>query len=126
MATKWILDASVAVKLFATEPDSEAVRLFLDKATFDASLAAPALLRYEIGNALTKHGKVPADLDARLAKTLAVVQTIDPTDVAVHCGPLSYYDASYLALAVEQKAGLLTADDKLRKAAKKLGIEVGP
>ncbi len=46
--------------------------------------------------------------------------------VVAHCGSLSYCDAAYRAFAVEQKAGLVTADEKLRKAAKRLGIEVAP
>lgn len=123
MATEWVLDASIAAKLIVTEPDSERTRDFLDG--LDADLIAPSLLRYEVGNAVTKRGPFER-LEAIIEGTLAAVLAVDPVDVTSHCGPLSYYDAAYLALAVERKAGLLTADEKLRKAAKKLGIEVGP
>lgn len=126
MVTSWVIDASIATKLLLAEPDSEAVRAFLDKASAETRLLAPALLRYEVGNAATKGRQVPLGLDADIAKALAIVDHVEPTEVAAHCGPLSYYDASYLALAIEHKAGLLTADERLRKAAKKHGVPVGP
>lgn len=125
MVTDWVMDASIGVKLLATEPDSESCRSFIDGMPATARLLAPGLLRYEVGNALTKRGPIP-NLERLIADALAPVETVDPNDVAGHQAGLSYHDAAYLALAVEQKAGLLTADDKMRKAAKEHGVPVGP
>lgn len=125
MATKWVVDASIAVKLLLAEPDSEQVRDLIDQAILSSQLIAPFLLRYEVGNAVCKRGLAPI-VESMAAKALAPIHRLEPLDIAPFVGPLSYYDASYLALAIEQKAGLLSADEKMRKAAKKHGIEVGP
>lgn len=124
MATSWVVDASIAVKLFRSEPDSLSVRRMFADLAMEQRALAPSLLRYEIGNACSR--PAIAGLEPALQRFLAGIQTIEPQDVARFTDGLSYYDAAYLALAIEQKAGLLTVDDKLRKAAKKLGIEVGP
>lgn len=125
MATDWVVDASIAVKLLASEPDSEHYRAFVADFPVGGRLLAPALLRYEVGHALTKRGPVE-NLENQLAKGLALIEQLEPVDVAGRQGGLSYYDAAYLALAIEQKAGLLTADAKLRQAAERHGVEVGP
>ncbi len=124
MATDWVVDASIGVKLVVEEPDSAEVSAFLAGLPPTTRLLAPSLLRYEIGNACMK--KKAKDAERLIQALITNLQAIEPIDVAAHFGPLSYYDAAYLALAVEQKAGLLTADDKLRKAARARGIEVGP
>ncbi len=119
------MDASIACKLIKPEADSAAVRLFVAGLHENTRLVAPGHLRYEVGNACLRNHAV-VDLEAHLTHLAAVVDTINPRDVARFTEGLSYYDAAYLALAIEQKAGLLTADDKMRKAAVKHGVPVGP
>lgn len=123
MATDWVMDASIAVKLLQREQDSQTVIAFL-AGLEDLRLLAPALLRYEVGQVCIRNKQT--GIEEKLLDLGNVVDTVEPDDVAAHASSLSYYDAAYLALAIEQKAGLLTADDKLRKAAKKRGIPVGP
>lgn len=125
MATDWVLDASIASKLFLNEVDSPFVERFFAEMPKDQRPIAPSLLRYEIGNACAKRG-LAVGLEPEVVRFLAGIQTMEPRDIARFTDGLSYYDAAYLALAVEQKAGLLTADEKLRKAAKKHGIPVAP
>lgn len=125
MGTDWVVDASVAVKLLALEEDSEVLREFFSQLPAGSRLLAPSLLRYEVGHALSKHATVP-NLEYLLAHGLATVERTDPVDVATSQGNLSYYDAAYLALAIEQKAGLLSADERLRKAARRHGLPLGP
>lgn len=125
MATSWVVDASIATKLLLAESDSEAVRAQFDRRALDGHLMAPSLIRYEIGNAVARHG-APRNLDAMLRMALSLVERVEPKDAARFCGPLSYYDAAYLALAVESKANLWTADETLRKAAKKHGVPTQP
>lgn len=122
MAIDWVVDASAAVKLATAEADSETFRGLVEGVA--GRLLAPSLLRYEVGNALAGKGTLASD--EMLLAALAFVERIEPHDVAPYCKPLSYYDAAYLALAVEHKAGLLTADDRMRKAAKRHGVPVAP
>lgn len=121
----WVIEASIAVKLPAAEPDSELYRTFVGEFPASHRLLAPSLLRFEVGNALTRQRRLP-HLDALLTKALAPIEILDPMDIAGRQEGLSYHDAAYLALAIEQKAGLLAADDGLRRAAKRHRLPVEP
>ncbi len=124
-ASDWVLDASVAVKFFVAEPDSAAIVAKLKAQPSAARRIVPSLLRYELGSACVKRG-VTSNLEPALREFFADLEVVEPRDPARFTPALSYYDASYLALAVEQDAGLLTTDEKMRKAARKHGIEVWP
>lgn len=124
MATDWVVDASVAAKLFLPEADSSAVRAWFAALPREQRLLAPSLLRYEIGNACRKPS-VP-EMEQAIRRFMSGLHVVEPDEVARFAKDLSYYDAAYLALAIEQKAGLLTADAKLREAAKRHGVQVAP
>lgn len=122
MVTEIVVDASIIAKFAIVETDSASVSARFGELVRHNRLLAPSLLRYEVGNAVAKQRK---DFQESLVqKALAGVETRDPTDVAAHAKSLSYYDAAYIALAVEQKAALWTADAKMAKAARKAGVPV--
>lgn len=90
-----------------------------------ASLCAPALLRYELASiARSKIRAAPSLRDAILSQLAGILELsihwieIDPPIVvrlAIETG-LTTYDASYLAVALERRAELVTFDRRLRRA----------
>ncbi len=88
------------------------------------SLIAPSILKYEIGNALKSSVKRKRlnNIDAEKIYSSFLnfpIQYLSPnysdTMTLSLKYDLSYYDASYLCLAQEQKAKLLTLDKKLKE-----------
>ena len=117
-----VVDASVAAKWFLPERDSESARsLRLAHLDARASLVAPAILPYEVGNALRFHPHLGADVVGRAVAQLLDVQVrLDPPspealDAAVRVAfrtGLTVYDACYLALAERLDCPLYTADKR--------------
>src|SRR5688572_3922902 len=116
-----VVDASVAVKWFVAEVESDlAARLLLQK----VALSAPALLLTELANALWNRWRrslIPADLaDAAIQDVWRYlsrwVQTEPLLPEAMRLSrsldhPI--YDCCYLVLARREDAPLLTADKRL-------------
>ncbi len=122
--TAYVIDASVILKWFVPEEHSEpALRL---KRT-DARLHAPAFLTLEVGNVLLKkrrRGELAAqDVEDiwRAFRHAPVRRHADETlvlaafDLAHHTKQ-SVYDSLYLALAMELRLPLLTADRRFYHA----------
>lgn len=120
-----VLDASIAIKWFHGEPDSEAAERIRDRiVNRELRIVVPSLFFYEVANALTcKAGsEVNAILEAHKVLTglpLQIVEVInsvlaDAIQVA-HRHHLSIYDAIYVALAMSIDGILLTADEKLAR-----------
>jgi predicted nucleic acid-binding protein len=132
--TRYVIDASIVLKWFLRdEADGLSSLAVLERfLTGTVDLIAPALLEFEVINGLRIAGKrgrmsnesIEAaaraflDLDLRFVplsfyaeKALKIAEKYD----------LSVYDASYLALAADSGIDLLTADEKLLKAAKDMG-----
>ncbi|MGB3582021.1 MAG: type II toxin-antitoxin system VapC family toxin [Roseiarcus sp.] len=116
-----VIDASALAALVFSEPEAGEVVNRLE----GARLAAPSLLDFELANVcLTKMRREPGKRDAVRAafrlghrmkvKTVAVDHAA-VTDLAEATG-LTAYDASYLWLARELKAELVTLDRKLAAA----------
>jgi predicted nucleic acid-binding protein len=117
-----VVDASAVAAMLFGEPEGVAVGAELE----GASLAAPALLVFEIGNiCIKKLRRFPEKrsatvsalgLFARMNIDLAEVDLIGVTLLADQSG-LSAYDASYLWLARNLNAELVTLDRRLAAAA---------
>ena len=116
---KWVIDASVAVKWLAPEPDSP-----LAEALLDDELIVPDLLFAEVGNVLWKK-QLRGEMDA--AVTQLGVRWLLHVPVHVHDSAslladalalalqLQHpaYDCFYLALAHRVDVPLVTADRRL-------------
>ncbi|MBI4526573.1 MAG: type II toxin-antitoxin system VapC family toxin [Deltaproteobacteria bacterium] len=125
MAAKIVVDTSVLIKWIKTKDEQlleEARRLLRQVEVKPLDVHVPALLLYEVGNILL----LKTDLDAgSLNQAVEDLETL-PFIVAPPATPLlkraarvgkqfnlTFYDASFLALAVELDCPLITADGPL-------------
>jgi predicted nucleic acid-binding protein len=120
----FVVDASVVLKWFFPETQSDAARRLLDAAH---QYVAPDLLFPEVGNAVWKRvrrGELTSDEGQRLIGDIAnvAVETIatrgligDAFAIATASGQ-TVYDSTYLALAVRLDTQLVTADQRLQNA----------
>lgn len=122
--SRWVVDASVAVKWYLPEIHDEAARRLLSA---DHTLLVPDLLFSEVGNILWKRvrGSQMTQEEAQ-----AVLLSLGSLSLAVHPSwPLALlaletacqtqrtvYDSLYLALAIRAGAVLVTADEKFYNA----------
>ena len=115
---RFVIDASVAVKLLVDEPDSDAAR---ELAASGEELHAPRLMASEVANALWRKARVGemerADVGAALAlMTDMPVRWNDDELVSADAVRLALaldhpvYDCVYLALAHRIGATVVTAD----------------
>jgi predicted nucleic acid-binding protein len=109
---KWVLDAE-------TEPGHAAANRLLERwQQGELNLLVPSLWLYEVGNILCL--KRPADASAALSALwdLGLSEVpfsrglIQRTVTLAQSHGLTFYDASYLAVAEEEKVILVTADGK--------------
>ena len=116
---KWVVDASVAAKWLAPEPDSP-----LAEALLDDELIVPDLLFAEVGNILWKK-QMRAEMDAATTQVGARwllqvrLQVHDSASLLSDALALALklqhpaYDCFYLALAQRVNVPLVTADRRL-------------
>lgn len=119
--TTWLVDASVALKWFMPrdrEPDSDLAR----SAIGQLAMRTTSLAVYEIGNILTRKSGWDAD---QIALALKVLHDIcgDPLDLEPDdrraaadialTHDITFYDASYAAIAERTGRRLLSADSDL-------------
>ncbi|MCL4758494.1 MAG: type II toxin-antitoxin system VapC family toxin [Rhodocyclaceae bacterium] len=116
---KWVVDASVAAKWFAPEPDSEAAQRILG-----GQIHAPDLLFAEVANILWKkrrRGELADEVPEIAARMLLQigVHASSSADLMFEATALAArldhpaYDCFYLALAVRHGIVLVTADRRL-------------
>ena len=120
-ADAWLVDASVAVKWFLPierEPDGRLARSLIGR----LAMRTTALAVHEVGNVLTVHSGWPAE---KIASALDLLTEIcgDPIplrpedhQVAARLAlahNLTFYDASYAAIARRTDRRLLSADSDL-------------
>lgn len=124
---KIILDASVVIKWFTKEEDSDKAIVYL-KSFYNNEIAilVPSLLFYELGNILIqkKGSKNKAD---EIMKTLQDLQ-LDIKDVGLEWlrkiyensldYSISFYDAAYVTLMQNRNYEFITADKKLYEKVK--------
>jgi predicted nucleic acid-binding protein len=120
----FVVDASIAIKWFLTEPyDESALRLL----TGGHTLSAPDLIYSEVANILWKRVRRDEMSEVEATCTLQglgaiplLISELWPLVVsalAIACRTQrSAYDSLYLALAVREKCQLVTADRKLYNA----------
>jgi predicted nucleic acid-binding protein len=121
------VDASVAVKVVVTEPDSEkADALFDEWATEGRQLIAPAFFEVETDSILRQKVALRKELTREQAEAaFAKLQTLPiqqmavlgqrqrAWEVAAAYGFATVYDATYLALAELRRCEFWTADERL-------------
>ncbi|HEX5482869.1 MAG TPA: type II toxin-antitoxin system VapC family toxin [Terriglobia bacterium] len=122
---KLVLDASVAGKWLVPETDSDRARWIFERWNRgQIELIAPALLVAEIASMLWKRatrGLISTEESIHLFQEffklglgLTPIETL--ATVALELSILHghpFYDCLYVALAIENRCGLLTADEKL-------------
>ncbi|MEK7542660.1 MAG: type II toxin-antitoxin system VapC family toxin [Patescibacteria group bacterium] len=118
----YVLDASVAVKFFAEEEGSETARALWRKAEMgEIRLLAPDLLLYEIGNVL---GKAKRLQEPTIIEALHLLfessleffppeeRTLDIAEGFMKKYEVTFYDASYAALAYKFGIPLISENPK--------------
>ncbi len=125
MAAKIVVDSSVLIKWFKSRNEDllgEARALLDEIERHPLEVHVPALLLYEVGNILLLKTQLgPAALDDALARLEALPFSVAPPATpllkrAARLGrelDLTFYDASFLALAVELDCPFITADRRL-------------
>lgn len=131
-----VVDASAVNAMLLRESSGEAV---LDALEEEDMLLAPALVLYEVGNALAvavRRGRLTSDeaiLCSEKAATLpwvlethaGVARTRAVLGLALE-SELTVYDASFIELAKLRGCALVTVDREMRRAAERAGVEVRP
>jgi predicted nucleic acid-binding protein len=124
MVKKYIVDSSVIVKLLNTtdEENIEAANnLLSDALRGNAELIAPELSKYEVGNVLLKSKKLnppESDISFTTLYSLPITfiteseQLAKETFLLAYRHTITYYDASFLALAKLCNATLVTENIK--------------
>jgi len=127
MGSPWVVDASVIEK-WVIPPDDEpwqgqAGAIFSAARQGLAEICAPSLWHYEVGNILAR--KFPSQAPAQLAALSVILGEGYPTtDTAWRVAALdltaryrvTFYDASYHALAIVLDGVFVTADEKYLQA----------
>lgn len=130
-----VIDTSVIVKLLNDQQEKyikQANKVLLDTQKGKISLFAPELSRYEIGNAIWKKKlDMPFAQDALEVAYDLPIQLVEETyklacqtyEIAIESN-MTYYDASFIALAKKYDAALIT--DNIKHQGKALAIKVIP
>ncbi len=117
-----VIDSSALVALLA---DAGAAGQWVARAVSSASLAAPALLPFEVGNILRRHAAAGL-LDPSAAAVAHAAAVSLPVDLVPYEAVaervwqlrqnLTVYDAAYVAVAEALDAVLITLDGRLSRA----------
>jgi predicted nucleic acid-binding protein len=129
---KVVLDASIIAKWYLKEKYSEqALKLRDDYISGRITIAVPALLEYEVLNALKYSGAYSEQELEDVARSLNKYgfecwrlkdKLKDETIKVAAKYNISIYDASYLALSILTKAPFYTADEELLSKVNELKI----
>jgi len=122
--TRFVVDASVAVKWFLPEDHTEAARGLVESGS---DLLSPDLVRAEVGNVMWKRwlrGEVLAESTIEALRDLELLPLrIESSELLMETAwnvarlyGRSFYDGLYVALAVQMGCAFVTADRKLYNA----------
>lgn len=120
---KIVVDASIVTKWYSPEEDSDKAIEYMEKHIAGSiELTVPALLLYEVANALNykpdfteEDMKKSMDALADLSLTVEMPskELMKKTVSVAKDNKLSIYDSCYIALAEILKAKMVTADERL-------------
>lgn len=119
--TEIVVDASVVVKWYIPEQDHEPARVLRDDyLEGKCDLIAPAVLPFEVINALKYSGHYQGDRLVEASNTLpeygidlVSYRDIGPVAAIAREHDIAIYDASYVALAQKSESTVYTADSRL-------------
>ena len=123
--TDKVVDASAIASILFLEPGYQSVEKLLE----GADLFAPVLISFELANTCAKKIRTRPDERDSLLSAFGMLDSFGIREIDVEFSPiiqmaesarLSTYDASYLWLAKHLGCELITLDERLAKAAKKL------
>lgn len=128
MAPLTVIDASVAIKWVLHEPGREDSLQLLD--AYESSLLtliAPVLLLIEVGNVLSKRCRRKELTAAQVRDAYRIFQLRVPVLIDVReqmssafelslAHQIPVYDCLYLALAIDRRCDLVTADKRFHSA----------
>lgn len=134
---KFVIDCSYSCALFLPDENSLFVSNFFESLTKKDIVLVPSLWWYEITNVLVvtvrrgrlNHAqmieiiKLFDEFEITTKEVFSFLQVKNIFEIA-QMYKLSAYDASYLNLAVAEKACLVSLDGNLLKAAKQIGVKV--
>lgn len=126
---RWVVDASVGIKLFVEEEFSDIVHRFFIQLAEDSAteLYVPDLFYIECANILLKYTRRYnrpledaqadlIDLNKLALKTTPTSDLIEDSLLLASVKNLSAYDASYAVLAQKLEIPLITADSHLARS----------
>lgn len=127
-----VVDASIAVLWFVNEPDRWGAQRLLDT---ESALVAPDFMPIEAANAWWKkarrHEMEQADVAQAVTNLLALgIAWASSTPLLGSAARLAVdlghpvYDCLYVVLAASRSAPLATADERLRRAARLVGVRI--
>lgn len=132
----FVLDASVTMAWLFEDEATRTTEALLDRLNSEEALV-PTLWAYEVGNVLlmAERRKRITEAQGRRFSQLLESLPISISDshlislwssaiVVARAHGLSVYDGAYLDLAMREGMPLATRDKALRKAARKLGVEI--
>lgn len=130
---KFVVDTSVIVKWLVTDNElhvNKAEKLLRDATSGKIILLAPALARYELGNSILKRKmEIPFAFDSLATSYKSPVNYITETeDLALLTYRMAseynvtYYDASFVALARDEGATLVTDNPKHQAKIKEVKV----
>jgi predicted nucleic acid-binding protein len=132
-----VLDASVVLSWCFPDESSPGAEKLLDSMADGTKAIVPAIWPFEIANALLTAERrkrlSTAQVTAALRSLTLLPIAIDAAQVESIFGDvlavarqrqLTQYDAAYLELALREALPLATLDDKLRRAARHVGISL--
>lgn len=133
-----VVDASATVAMLLEETEQVVNQDSFDILT-EKELIVPSHWPAEVGNALlvnVRRGRLSPDRLSAIVERLNIFrfqvqqppqpdEIVDRLKGALTNG-LTYYDALYVQLAVEQRATLFSLDRQMRRVAKAIGINVLP
>jgi len=125
----YVIDTSALAKLVLDDKGWETFRAWFEQEEETQSFEAPPLIAYELGRAIQRRmaGSKPRLMAEAHRQCLKHVRIVEPGSLAVFetaARGVTYYDACFLALALERRATLVTADGEMARQARKGRLRV--